>query len=56
VNWESVGGLPVDLTFFATNITKQKYIAHVSGLIPLGAENTPIGPPRMFGGRLKFHF
>ena len=58
VNWEGIGGLPVDASFFVTNLTNAKTILHAN------VQSTPgggfisniIGEPRMFGFRLKYSF
>lgn len=58
LNWRSVGGSPVDVALFATNVTNQHY--HVSsagtGLASTGADFLILGQPRMFGARVKFNF
>lgn len=56
VDWRSVMGTPVDLSFFATNVTKQKYYTSVSGLLPSGFEAANLGEPRMYGVRLRVRF
>jgi iron complex outermembrane receptor protein len=56
VTWNSVMALPVDLSFFMTNATGQKYYTYVPGLGPNGFESAAIGAPRMFGGRLRYRF
>jgi iron complex outermembrane receptor protein len=57
-NWNSVGGSPIDVALFVTNLTDDKY--HVSsagtGLASTGADFLILGQPRMFGGRVKFNF
>ncbi|MET0365472.1 MAG: TonB-dependent receptor, partial [Sphingobium sp.] len=56
-NWNSVAGLPVDLGFFVTNLTKQKYVASVFGGIgAFGYDARALGEPRMYGFRLKYRF
>lgn len=57
VSWTGVAGLPVDLNFFATNLTKEKYIASVFGGIgAFGFDARALGEPRTFGVRLKYRF
>jgi iron complex outermembrane receptor protein len=67
VNWNSVGGLPVDLSFFVTNVTGEKYYTFTPGLLGYnsldttnstgsGPESANVGAPRMLGGRIKVHF
>ncbi len=57
LNWKDVGGSPVDLAIFATNVTQQKYhVAVTNALSSSGAEFLVLGEPRMFGGRIKVRF
>lgn len=56
VNWNSVAGSPVDLSFFATNVTKQKYLVSSNGLLGNGFEAAAVGAPRMYGMRAKVRF
>ena len=57
LNWKDVAGSPVDLTLFATNVTKQKYFVSLSNsLASLGGESVILGEPRMYGMRLKVKF
>ncbi len=57
LNWKDVGGGPITLALFATNVTGQKYyVAATNSLPTLGAEYIILGEPRMFGVRVKFHF
>ncbi|MET0239930.1 MAG: TonB-dependent receptor [Sphingobium sp.] len=56
LDWRSVAGSPVDLSFFATNVTKKKYITYTAGLGSLGFESANIGEPRMYGVRLRYRF
>jgi iron complex outermembrane receptor protein len=54
VNWKDIAGAPVDVSFFATNLTNQKYwVASANALTTLGAEAVMLGEPRMYGVRLK---
>jgi iron complex outermembrane receptor protein len=56
-NWANVGGQPVDLAFFMTNVTNQKYYAFIPGLLgSLPFETAILGEPRMFGVRARFKF
>ena len=56
-NWASVGGSPIDLALFATNVTDKKYFTAINGLATgLGIETATAGQPRMFGARVKFRF
>jgi len=58
VGWDSIGGSPVDLSLFATNVTKEKYYSYAAGLgsPEVGFETASVGEPRMYGMRLKVHF
>ena len=56
LNWKSVGGLPLDLSAFATNVTNQQYHVAIGGIGGAGYESIVIGEPRMFGARLRFRF
>jgi len=57
VNWRSVGGTPIDLAFFATNVTKEKYATFYDGLFSgAGFETGSVGEPRMYGVRVKYRF
>jgi iron complex outermembrane receptor protein len=56
VNWNSVGGKPLDLAFFVTNLTKKQYYVYSAGTLGYGFETATIGTPRMFGVSAKVHF
>lgn len=58
VNWKGIGGSPVDLAVFATNVTNEDaYVAGgASGLGTIGGEFVTLGVPRMYGVRLKYRF
>jgi iron complex outermembrane receptor protein len=57
LNWERVAGSDLDLGFFATNVTKQKYyVAANSALATIGSEYIMLGEPRVYGLRAKIHF
>lgn len=55
-NWNSVGGSPVDLSIFASNVTKEKYYTFIPGIAGAGGEFATIGEPRMYGMRLRYRF
>jgi len=58
-DWKSIAGRPVDLSLFATNVTNKQYYTYIPGLAaPGGAgfETAEVGPPRMYGLRVRFHF
>ncbi|MDR2856881.1 MAG: TonB-dependent receptor [Novosphingobium sp.] len=57
LTWNAVGGLPVDLSAFVTNLTNKEYYTFVGGgWQSTGIEYGAIGMPRMYGMRLKFRF
>jgi iron complex outermembrane receptor protein len=57
VDWASVGGMPVDLSFFMTNVTNLKrYIYPIATYQTTGAESVYLNQPRMWGFRLKYRF
>jgi iron complex outermembrane receptor protein len=55
-SWRDALGSPVDVSFFMTNVTGQKYYTATPGLLGLGFEVASIGAPRMYGFRAKVHF
>ncbi len=56
VNWDDVGGMPVDLAFFMTNVTNQAIRLHVNEQSSRGFLSYVIGEPRIWGVRLKYRF
>jgi iron complex outermembrane receptor protein len=56
LNWNSIGGSPVDVSLFATNVTGKEYYQFIPGLGSSGNEFGVIGEPRMYGGRIRVHF
>lgn len=57
LDWKKVAGGPVDVSLFATNITKKNYIITNTGVYQtIGAQSVMYGEPRMFGIRLKYSF
>lgn len=57
LNWNSVGGGPLDFALFATNVTNEKYLAIVGGSYnSAGFESVGPGQPRMYGGRVRVRF
>ena len=57
LNWNNIGGKPIDLALFATNVTDQHYyVASGNALATTGGESIVLGEPRMFGMRVKVHF
>ena len=57
LNWNKVGGSPVDFSLFATNITKEKYFTAVNDLLGSGGfVSKYFGDPRMYGVRVRYNF
>jgi iron complex outermembrane receptor protein len=57
LTWKSVAGSPIDLAFYATNVTDEKYrVATAGGLPSTGGEFILLGEPRMYGVRVKYRF
>lgn len=55
LNWSDLGGQPVDLSLFITNVTGEKFITYTTGS-SFGAEAVFLNEPRMFGARLRVRF
>jgi iron complex outermembrane recepter protein len=56
LNWYEVAHKPFDVSMFATNVTDQHYYSFVPGLGGYGLETAVLGQPRMYGGRIRYHF
>ncbi len=57
LDWHDVGGQPIDLSFFVTNLTKQVTYTLVQPLFStFGFDLRYLGQPRMFGARIKVRF
>jgi iron complex outermembrane receptor protein len=56
VNWEGVGGTPIDASLFVTNVTKEKTFLHVNVQVSSGFLSRIVGEPRMWGARLRYRF
>jgi iron complex outermembrane recepter protein len=60
VNWNNILGKPIDLSVFATNVTKEEYLTFCSGLGGFpgsnGFETCDPGAPMMFGARVKIRY
>jgi iron complex outermembrane receptor protein len=57
LNWNSIGGSPVDLALFASNIFNEKYYTFIGGgWQSTGVEYGTVGQPKMYGARLRFRF
>ena len=56
-NWSSIAGKPIDLAFFATNVTDKQYYTYIPGIgVGTGFETAQLGQPRMYGARVRLHF
>jgi iron complex outermembrane receptor protein len=57
VDWDSVGGTPIDLSFFMTNVTNTKrFVYPIATYQTTGAESVYLNLPRMWGFRAKYRF
>jgi iron complex outermembrane receptor protein len=57
LDWSNVGGRPVDLSIFATNVTNEIYpVSAGSGYLSAGFDTLTYASPRMYGVRLRYHF
>jgi iron complex outermembrane receptor protein len=57
LGWNSIWGKPVDLAFFATNVTNKQYYTFVPGIgIGTGFETAQLAEPRMYGARIRLRF
>jgi iron complex outermembrane receptor protein len=57
LSWSRIAGSPFDLQLFATNVTNEQYYTDKSGLYTAaGYDTASVGPPRMYGARLRFNF
>jgi iron complex outermembrane receptor protein len=56
LNWNAVAGSNFDVGVFATNVTGKEYYAFIPGLGSNGLETATVGEPRMYGGRIRYHF
>ncbi len=57
VNWDGVGGSPVDAAFFVTNVGNKIYPVNTGGGFSSGGMGDLLfGEPRMWGFRLRYNF
>jgi iron complex outermembrane recepter protein len=54
--WENIAQMPIDLTFFMTNVTNEHVILQINDNQLRGFISSTIGEPRMWGFRLKYRF
>ncbi|MDB5723337.1 MAG: hypothetical protein JWQ16_91, partial [Novosphingobium sp.] len=55
INWNDVSGMPLDLAFFVTNLTKEQFYTYTVGK-SFGFDSYIANQPRMFGVRAKYRF
>jgi iron complex outermembrane receptor protein len=56
-NWDNIYGRPIDLSFFATNVTKKKYYEATDGIFAsFGYDVAYLNPPTMYGVRIRYRF
>jgi iron complex outermembrane receptor protein len=57
LDWRDVGGKPIDLSLFGSNMTNQFTATGVAKLLnSFGFDSRYLGRPRMFGVRAKMRF
>jgi iron complex outermembrane receptor protein len=58
LDWKEVGGQPIDISLFATNVTNQFTATLIQPIIDagFGFDMRYLGPPRMYGVRLRYSF
>ncbi|HMO67583.1 MAG TPA: TonB-dependent receptor, partial [Novosphingobium sp.] len=56
LDWKSVAGSPIDLAFFATNVTKEKFTVNSTGAWgSAGVGEILMNQPRFYGVRVRFN-
>lgn len=58
VDWERIGGSPIDVTLFGNNVLDETYWTGVADFYnqAFGVASATYGEPRMYGVRLKYNF
>ncbi len=57
LSWKSVGGSPIDVAAFVTNVANEKYYNFMGGgWQSTGIEYASLGMPRMYGLRVRYNF
>ncbi len=57
IDWRGIAGSPIDLSLFATNITKEKYnIANTTAWNSAGVAEIIPNQPRFYGVRVRYSF
>lgn len=55
ITWKDVAEQPIDLSFFVTNVTNEKFLLAAGGFFSsFGFDSGPINEPRMWGVRVKY--
>lgn len=54
--WEKVAGSPIDLAFFMTNATNEKYFVSINDSTSRSFRSGLVAEPRMYGFRLRYTF
>jgi iron complex outermembrane receptor protein len=55
MDWHSVGGLPLDVNLFGTNVTQKRFYTFTTGR-SFGFDSVILNEPAMYGIRLKYRF
>jgi iron complex outermembrane receptor protein len=55
-DWKGVGGSPMDLAVFVTNVTNEAILVGDNSSYQLGFDGLSYAPPRMFGMRVRVNF
>jgi iron complex outermembrane receptor protein len=55
-NWRNVGGQPIDVMLFVTNLTDKQYITFLAEVPTLSIRSLAPAEPRMIGMRVKYRF
>ena len=57
VDWKGIAGSPIDLAFFATNLTKEKYnVGETGAWTTAGVGEILLNQPRFYGVRVRVNF
>ena len=57
LDWKGVAGSPIDLAFFVTNVTKEKFNVNSTGAwTSAGVGEVLMNQPRFYGVRVRFNF
>jgi iron complex outermembrane receptor protein len=56
VSWENLAGMPIDASFFMSNVTNKVTYLQVNDSTTRGFVTALLGEPRMWGFRLKYRF